>query len=280
MGLAKWQTDGFRWRRIESSLAYNPEWETPVSHEEVQRIQQILQQPFFYLGKGSQCYVFASEDGRYVVKFPRCDKWEIPSWMRLLADLPPTKKLCTQLMEKRKTRLEGAFTSYLIAYNQLQDETGLVHLHLNKTPDWNLSTPFYDKIGCVHEVKLGEMLFLLQRRATWIAPELKRLMGAGMEAEACQLIDEIVNALLLRAKRGLADKDPHITNNFGILDGKIVQIDIGRYQVDPERALPQRHYQELMKLTKELRPWLAKHYPILSKHLEHRLENLRTPDTR
>src|ERR1700722_581245 len=62
-------TDDFRIANITHDIPYHPEWDTSLSHEELAQLKSILDQPFTYIGKGAQAYAFASEDGKYVLKF-------------------------------------------------------------------------------------------------------------------------------------------------------------------------------------------------------------------
>src|SRR5437868_3279127 len=62
------QTDGFSIYNISSNLSFREEWEIP---QETTEAKIILAQPFYYLGKGAQSYVFESEDGNFVLKFFR-----------------------------------------------------------------------------------------------------------------------------------------------------------------------------------------------------------------
>src|SRR5262245_49798043 len=62
-------TDGF----VESNIMYDvpkdPRWQTvTLTGYEKEALAAILSQPFYYLGKGCQSYVFASQDGQYVIK--------------------------------------------------------------------------------------------------------------------------------------------------------------------------------------------------------------------
>ena len=63
-------TDDFRLANITYELPFKPSWKVPsLTKEEYSRLAQITNQKFTYIGKGAQCYAFASEDGEYVLKF-------------------------------------------------------------------------------------------------------------------------------------------------------------------------------------------------------------------
>src|ERR1700724_132490 len=63
-------TDDFRLSNMTYSLPFKAPWESPsLTPEQHRELAQILNQKFFYIGKGAQCYAFASDDQQYVLKF-------------------------------------------------------------------------------------------------------------------------------------------------------------------------------------------------------------------
>src|ERR1700722_10608768 len=63
-------TDGFEISHITSDLPYDARWNVrPLQDKETQTLMQVFAQPYFYMGKWCQVYVFASADGKYVIKF-------------------------------------------------------------------------------------------------------------------------------------------------------------------------------------------------------------------
>src|SRR5690349_15990834 len=100
-GLARKLTHGFRIGKLHLDFPYQPQWEIACDPA----IERILRQPFTFLGKGSQSYVFESQDGQTVVKLFRFDR---PDAIQL-------------------------FDACKLAYDSLRDETGLLYIHLNIT---------------------------------------------------------------------------------------------------------------------------------------------------
>src|SRR5579872_1804949 len=64
-------TGGFRIEKMRIDFPFNAEWE--INRNGMDGIKRILSQPFRYLDRGSQCYVFVSEDDQFVVKLFRFD---------------------------------------------------------------------------------------------------------------------------------------------------------------------------------------------------------------
>src|SRR5580700_10710555 len=78
------QTDGFALYKICSSLSYCPEWEISNPLLQDSGITTLFDQPFYYLAKGAQAYVFASRDGKTVIKFFRLYHLRPPLWLSAL----------------------------------------------------------------------------------------------------------------------------------------------------------------------------------------------------
>ena len=153
------KTDGFALYKVLSSLTPNSAWQLPpLAEEEKKNLETLFDQPFYYLGKGAQAYVFASEDGQSVIKFCRFDHLR-PSLFFANCIFPFVyEKTRIEKMWQKRGRLEMEFGSYKIAFEQMKEETGLIYLHLNKTYTFrNKKITFYDKIGVAHKLDLDQM---------------------------------------------------------------------------------------------------------------------------
>ena len=91
--------------------------------------KQILSQPFYFLGKGRQCFAFASKDGKYVLKCPRTNIYKIPFWARVL----PVKAYREKIRADKNKRQRFVFESFRLAQEELQDVTGMIAIHLGKS---------------------------------------------------------------------------------------------------------------------------------------------------
>lgn len=264
------ETDGFAFRKITSTLSFNPEWEIPPPDPQtLTEIKQALSQPFHYLSKGAQSYVFASSDGNYVLKFFRHDHMRPEPWHYLLS--ADHRKERGKLAE---SKLLKDFKSYTIAFEKLKDSTGLVYLHLNKTQELNIETPLYDKIGVLHKTQLDQMEFLLQKRATPFFPTLEKWVNTGEVGTAKQALTHLVYLLKGRLKGGIFDKDPDLNSNFGFLEGVPLQIDVGRFKIDRFYQNPQVYKREVARITDNLHQWLEAHSPELCQHLKEEIQQL------
>lgn len=98
-------TDDFRLSNITYEMPYQKEWQSPpLTALEEEKLANILAQEFSYLGKGSQCYVFSSKDGRYVLKFFKF-KHVRPHWIDQFLpsidflDSYKTETICAQIAQ-------------------------------------------------------------------------------------------------------------------------------------------------------------------------------------
>jgi hypothetical protein len=262
------KTDGFALYKICSSLSYCPEWDAnPSSFQEDPDIVNIFDQPFQYLAKGAQSYVFASSDGKTVIKFFRIYHLTPPLWLTALSlPLPWQPYKVGKMLEKRR-ELDKDFQSYKIAFQELKEETGLLYLHLNKTDHLKKRLTIYDKIGIAHKLDLDQMEFLVQKRATLVFPSIHQLVKTeGMDG-AKEAISALVKLLARRCEKGIADKDPDLNTNFGFLHKIPVQIDIGRFRREKEHEYSKEDRDEIIRITDHFRQWLDQNYPPLSEHL-------------
>jgi hypothetical protein len=262
-------TDGFTPSKIESNLSFNRKFEIqPLDPQQETTIRSLLSGPFIYLDRGAQAYVFASADGQVVLKFFRHHRTRT-LLAPLLRFLPsPFKKRLAESLEKRKERREKDFQSYKLAYDHLPKETGLIYLHLNKSEDLKIKLSLYDKIGVHHLIDLDKMEFIVQKRAILLYPALEAMIQGGKEAEAKEVLSQLVQLLKKRCQEGLFDKDPDIRTNFGLLEGHPIQIDGGRFREDPRCKDPAIYEEEIIRITDRLSKWLEKRSPELALHLQ------------
>lgn len=271
------QTDGFAIYKICSNFSFHPEWEIPsATLYENTELQQILNQPFYYLAKGAQSYVFASADGRSVIKFFRLYHLTPPSWITHLSfPLPLMPYKLQKILDKRQ-ELDKDFQSYKIAFEEMKEETGLIYMHLNKSDRLHKKLTIYDRLGIAHQLDLDQMEFLVQKKATLVFPSIDSLMQTEGTIAAKQAISDLVKLLLTRCEKGIFDKDPDLNTNFGFLGATPVQIDIGRFRKQSEQKKVGKYRDEILRITDNFRQWLDTKYPPLSEHLLNEIHQIAT----
>jgi hypothetical protein len=270
------QTDGFALYKMYSSLSYCSDWETTPSllQKDKDEISAILDQPFYYLAKGAQSYVFAAADGKTVIKFFRIYHLRPPLWLTSLQLPLPLQPYKIRKMLKKKLELERNFQSYKIAFQELKDETGLLYLHLNKTNHLKKSLTIYDKIGIAYQLNLDQMEFLIQKKASLVFPSITHLVNTEGFDAAKEAISALIKLLVKRCEKGIFDKDPDLHTNFGFFDKIPVQIDIGRFRRVQEYRQSEDYRDELIRITDEFRKWLDQNYPSLSDHLLREIQQI------
>jgi hypothetical protein len=269
------KTDGFALYKICSSLHFHPEWETkPLASHEKERIVEILNQPFYYLAKGAQSYVFASADGQTVIKFFRLYHLTPPPWITAFAFPMPLMPYKLRKILSKRQELDKDFQSYKIAFEEMKEETGLIYIHLNKTKHFQRQITIYDKIGIAHQLDIDKMEFLVQKKATLVYPSIDLLMQTRGPETTKEAISALLQLLWSRCQKGIFDKDPDLNTNFGFLGTVPVQIDIGRFRKQQELKTPLEYRDEVIRITDHFRQWLDQKYPELSKHLLNEIHQL------
>lgn len=270
------RTDGFFVSHILSKTTdfpAKPIWYlSPLSQEERQHAKEALHQPYTYLGKGCQSYVFASQDGRFVLKFFKYQRFRPQAWLQYLPPLPALTLYMREKAEKREKKLLSFMKSWQIAYNELKKESGLLLMHLNKAgEDWGKVT-LVDRVGTHYEVDLDQTEFYLQKRGIPLEEHLLRLIQNHEIERAKTLIDDLLQQILTEYQHGLGDRDHALLQNTGVLpNDHIMHIDVGQFTKDTAFTHPVYQNQELFSKTHRFVKFLQDHSAPLAKHLQERL---------
>ncbi len=265
------QTDGFTLLKIQSTLRYDPRFETGPPPE---RLASLLDQPFTYLNSGGQCYAFLSQDKTVVLKLFKHHLRRVP-WLFDHLPLPQSYAALRQKQrEKRASKLVRDFTSYTLCFHSLQEESGLLYTHLNKTKELGLHATLIDKLGIAHSLDLDNFEFVLQKKADLALGHLQRLIEREEFEEAKKRIDSIFTLILSRCEKGIYDEDPRLHCNLGFLEDKAMLIDVGRLRLDESRRQKEIYKRDVEKMVVPLLKWLEKQSPQLAKYLEWRVKQL------
>ena len=249
-----YRTDGFSLSKIHGQLVDG------LVEEPTSSTLDLLQQPFTYLAKGRQCFVFVSQDGRHVIKFLNYNRFSLPSW---LFSLPLSHDLQLWLAvtkDRRRIRFDATVDSFQLASSRLKEETGIEYLHFQRGANLPYLT-IVDRAHRTHVVDLNRVVFIVQKRATPIFEELEaryRVQGQkGLEEGIAQFFSFIQKRCALQ----IADDDRDVGLNFGFIDGKPILIDPGRIYLDPSLQSQERIQKEQKIAIKRLRKWLKIHHP-------------------
>jgi hypothetical protein len=259
------QTDGFTIERISSRGEFREVWETEPPAE----AETLLSQKFHYLAKGAQSFVFASDDGETVLKLFRHHHMRAPGWLKMI----PFKTF-QERCRKLDAKLGKDFSSYVIAFQDLKSETGLLYLHLNPTSNLKNPIRIVDKLGIEHLLDPNTTTFLVQKRAAPLYPSLDMLAKQGDMAGARDVLDGLIQLLIKRSECGIFDKDPDLNTNFGVIDTKPLQIDIGRFRRDLNRKNKAVYKDDIIRITDNLHQWLMINYPELDDYFRGKLHEI------
>ena len=263
-------TDGFCITHIKSDLDYSSHRESSCPNEKA--IQDLLKQNFYYLGKGSQCYVFESEDHDVVLKFFRFPRYRLHALAQhITAPTFLTDILKSRLREKQH-KLHALFASCRLANHELAKETQILYLHLSKTDHLKQTVVLYDKLKRPFPISIDAYAFIIQKKGEQIYPYLTRLLQQGKMQEAQEALARLTAILTTCLQKGIVDNDAMIHKNLGFRNQKAFFLDIGGF----ERTLPANPNHILWQTTQRLRTWLNTQDPELASHFEQTLRNSAT----
>ncbi len=272
-------TDGFTIGNIERSVEFDAPWQlrTPTNHE-ADLANRILSQRFKYMDKGCQSYVFVSEDGKYVLKFIKHQRFRTKPWLDALAIIPPLQSYREERIAHKKNKLKNLLIGWQTAFNELPRETGIVCVHLNERSGTPRTIEIIDKMGFSHLIELQNYQYMIQGKADMLEKVLKRLIVENREDEVKLLLDRILAMVETFYMRGFADNDHAILQNTGVIDGYPLPIDVGQFVRDPTATNSQNYKQALFNKTYRLRNWLGERSPHLKEYLESRLKLIIGPE--
>lgn len=210
----------------------------PISDEAL----KALQLPYRFLGKGKQSLAFVSQDDRWVIKFFNPNYFKVPFYAR------HSKKE----WEKRKKREKFYQEGYLVAKTYLWQETALAYCHFAKTCD--LPKQHFSFLGMKHLIDLNLYPFVLQKKAE---PFFSYLEKGHFE----EGLSEFIALIRKRIDLKIQDQDHEIEQNFGVIDGRVVQIDPGRLSLISNLEKPKTTEEEYWSTTHRLEKWLLKNHP-------------------
>lgn len=277
-GINRWQnqlTDGFSVEGITSPLVFEPAWALePLELQKKQEIEHLMEQPFHYLAKGTQSFVFLSEDGQHILKFFKQRHLRKPWYSSLLAHIPFATHYIDKKIERRTQKQEKIFSGCKLAYEEMQEETGVFFIHLNPSDDLPRELVLIDKLHKKNIVDPNHLAFYLQRKGTPLYTAFQQYRDRDDLAGAQSALNRLFAYLESRSQRGILDRDPAYAQNLGFIGERAGNLDVGNLTKDPlvkNRVEYKRRIQEHLI---DLRGWLIVHYPALVPTYDESLEAL------
>ncbi len=212
---------------------------------------------FRYLGHGGQAVAFASEDGKYILKFflrrqlhgekrfpiPKPTHW-IPSHR---------KKRQEKMEEARLKSLTKALHNYKVAFEKIPEKTGIIALHLFSSKGNLPKVCLLDQKGEKHLVDLNEASFVFQHRAELVLDKLSSFSSSEEKQAILSLLKDFFSE---RAKAGFIDIERSfmIEANYGFLGNQLIQLDVGNIEFIPElKTSPE---EEIKRIHGMLQTWI------------------------
>ncbi len=226
---------------------YNPAWE--ISGEPPQEITALFSEPFAYLAKGKQSYVFSSSNGKHVLKLFRFDCCKTPFGQAFVHSMRVRLGLRPKVPRKEfGERVLHTFDSCWLCYDKAQDLTGVEWIHLN--PKAGKIPPFRvkDRLGRTFSIDPSRFRLIVQKRAE---PLLIAMRDPANRGELAQSFTDLIDQL---AALGFTNDDRKIGQNFGVLNGRAVAMDIGNFAV--VESVPA---EETAQFKERIYRWLSKH---------------------
>ena len=246
-----------------NTFAYNPEWDVPCPPETIQFVNMLSQQPFYFLGRGFQATAFISQDGDYVIKFFHQARLREKSFGE-----DPIAFLFRNDNHERNSSRDEVFLSSKMSYQELQEESGIIYVHLNRTENLIKGIKIHDAAGQSYRFQGDETSFVVQKKAEYVLPVIKSLMQQQKVEEAKQRIDQIFDLLLALAKKGFVDGDVALmrNNNIGFVKDRAIYIDTGHITKHSDLNVKERMRFECEVRLAPFYDWLKIRYPELATH--------------
>ena len=258
-------TDDFRLQNISYS---GPALSVGISSDaDLTLLQPIFAQRFFYLGKGAQSYAFASEDGKFVVKFFKF-KHAKPNWlMQILPPFAPFAEWKKRYLEKKQHKFASVFRGYTLAYQKNKERSGLLYLQLQPNPHLPLQAILIDKIGREQLVDLKNTYFLLQKKGIPLREHLHTLLNREQVSDTKKSLQALLSMYIAEYTEGIYDRDHGLLQNTGFLGQIPFHLDVGKMVEKPDIKFQDIYKQDLEWVIWKINAWIQKHYPLYAQEI-------------
>ncbi|SRR5581483_5523019 len=262
-------TKGFRLSKIRSNLTDG----MPALATEQERAftEKLFEQKFHYLGRGLQSFVFESEDGHYVLKLFNNRYQEKIALFSFLSHFPGLGRWACKRSHYFQEKLSKTFNSYAIAFDEMQDKTGLLYIHLSPTSNLPQRLQLLDPLFICHELNPNEIGFLIQKKAELVYPALKKYLNSKDIDGAKRALSSLIELFFWKWRHAIADNDPLIRTNYGFVEGKAIQIDVGPLSKMAAAQSFEENHKQIEKITASLKFWLTENAPELTAFLDQEL---------
>lgn len=225
-----------------------------------EHVRKLLSQKFTYYRCGKQMTAFESEDHQYVLKFFNPRAFLRKEWF---SDLKKLKRFCSlkwlsHTYFKRGKRLEQVFHCHDLAFCELQQEAGILYVHLNPLSCLSKEIDLIDADGKAYHFDLDDTPFVLQKKAQLCTDRFQELVNQSDHEGIMQGLAQLQELFEQRAAKGFTDRIQTLHNNYGFTDDGAIQIDLGR--IRKESSVATNREEEIKRIFADI----ALRYPLIS----------------
>jgi len=255
-----WRTNGFSVARLHG---WTQTLEGVWWDEEA---ESIIAQDFHYLGRGRQAFAFVSNDGQYVIKFPRGDICKLPFWLRAL----PLEKRRQRQISRKAAREQCVLQSARLAMEELKDATALIAMNFSpqttheKLPNKkipNTCVRIIDKAGRSFQIPLATTYFILQRKKQLFRDVIEEAAARDGLVGVEKVLDDLFANILERTKKGILNRDGSFLRNYGFDEKGAYQTDVGSFYKVENEPMQAVYLRSMALSVKPIRRWMKKKHP-------------------
>ncbi len=259
-----WARDGFSLNRLGVWVDGKEE---PFSEEG----REALSKTYYYLSRGRQSFAFVSDDGLYILKLPRMDRYRLPFWLK---SIPWPSSYREELREHRRKGEEFIRDSFFLSYQELREQTALVGIHLTRTENRGEAIRCVDRIGREFQLPVHCTAFAVQRRENLLMPAVAEALDKGNREAADRMLAAFLDVIAERARKGILNRDPNFYDNFGFDGERAYQIDIGSFYRVEGVSQNELYQNSVIRTVEHVSKWLEERDQEMFKQFEVRLEPL------
>lgn len=245
----------FNLSHISEPLPFHPEWEIDPIPQNL--LNEVIDQPFSFIGEGGQSWVFASQDQKYVIKFFKFNRFR-PSWYVNWLPNDWFYSYRQKHLRLKQEKLNAVFQGHKLAYDKLKKESGLIFIQLNPSHVTQNIT-LIDQNGQTHQIDLGLIPYVIQLKGETLEENFKKLLMAKELHLIKENTEKLVALLKSEYSQGLIDLDRGIMHNMGMLGGMAIHLDVGKVVFDESVKNVEKQEIELDKVHEKITKWLKNH---------------------
>ena len=255
-------TDDFRVANITYEQPDNPQWDVPpLTAAEKTRLDQILSQKYYYIGKGAQSYAFSSADQKYVLKFFKYKHLKPSIFSEWLPPIPPFSEYRDKQASRKMYKLNGVFAGYRLAYEMHKEDSGLVFIHLNKTDNLHEKVTVVDKIGLERTIDLDPIVFIVQEKAKTTRSAITELLDKSDIEGAKSYFGKIIDLYMSEYKKGIYDRDHGVMHNTGFVGDRPIHLDVGKMTREEKMKQPDVYKNDMARIREKFEAYLKDYFP-------------------